>query len=182
MCSVLQRAVAVRCFCRCRQTSWWSPFALMRFNSLMTECLKKTTTPSPLTAYSSSWCCGQWRRKILCLLPIVNCCCWSLLCGAFLRSWSSGLAALACGSTCVNSFFYIVFLNKYSPKWCTYSTSMAGATWNCCHLECLSLHDTTLLCYTLNCIHPHPPAPTDFFHIHWLLLVLQIIPTGQSMC
>ena len=29
--------------------------------------------------------------------------------------------------------FYSAFF-KYSPKWCTFSACMAGATWNCCHL------------------------------------------------
>ena len=44
----------------------------------------------------------------------------------------SRLNALACGSTWVTSFI-AHFVVEYPPKWCTYtySTGMAGATWNC---------------------------------------------------
>ena len=29
-------------------------------------------------------------------------------------------------------------------KWCTYSSGMAGATWNCCHLGAFCVHHTTM--------------------------------------
>ena len=45
----------------------------------------------------------------------------------------SRLTALACGSTWVTSFIARL-KKKYPLKWCTYSTGMAGATWNCSRL------------------------------------------------
>ena len=33
---------------------------------------------------------------------------------------------------------------QYSPKWCAYSTGIADATWNCCHLGAFCVHHTTL--------------------------------------
>ena len=41
---------------------------------------------------------------------------------------SSRINALTCDSTWVTSFLLRVF--EYPPKWCTYSTGMAGATQN----------------------------------------------------
>ena len=35
--------------------------------------------------------------------------------------------------------FYSAFL-EYPPKWCTYNTGIAGATWNCCHLSTSSAY------------------------------------------
>ena len=61
--------------------------------------------------------------------------CYSLL--------SSRLTALACDSTFC-SFLRRVF--EYPPKWCTYSTGMAGATWNCCCLGASSVY-TIQPCY-----------------------------------
>ena len=51
----------------------------------------------------------------------------------------------------LNSFSSCVF--KCPPKWCTYSysTGMAGATWNCCHLSMFCVHHVTSCKAT--CIH-----------------------------
>ena len=39
--------------------------------------------------------------------------------------------------------FYSVFF-ECPPKWCAYSTGMAGATWNCCRRSVLCVYHTTM--------------------------------------
>ena len=59
----------------------------------------------------------------------------------------SRLIALACGSTWLTSFiaFFVLFcFFKYTPKLCTYSAGMAGATWNCSRLGAFCVHHTTM--------------------------------------
>ena len=55
---------------------------------------------------------------------------WSLLCSAILRFWAVSLHS------------QVIRVFEYPPKCCTYSTDMAGATWNCCRLGAFCVHHT----------------------------------------
>ena len=49
--------------------------------------------------------------------------------------------ALACDSTWVTRFYSVFCLFvEYPLKWCTYSTGVAGATWNCSRLGASSVY------------------------------------------
>ena len=65
---------------------------------------------------------------------------------------TSKLTVPTCDSSWVNSFLQRIF--EYLPKWCTYSTGIAGATWNCCHLGVFCVHHRTMYHVTL-CKKPH---------------------------
>ena len=69
------------------------------------------------------------------------CCCWSLLCSTILRSRADSL----CSHVTLHEWlaFYSAFFWT-PPKWCTYSSGMAGATWNCCHLGAFCVHRTPM--------------------------------------
>ena len=66
--------------------------------------------------------------------------CWSLLYSAILRSRADSLRS----HMILHEWtaFYSAFFSP--PKWCTYSTGMAGATWSCCHLGAFCVHHTTM--------------------------------------
>ena len=69
-----------------------------------------------------------------------SCCSWSLLYNTTLRSQADSLRSHAILHEWLT--FYSVFLN-IQLKWCTYSTDMAGASWNCCCLGAFRVHHTT---------------------------------------
>ena len=81
------------------------------------------------------------------------CCCWSLLYSAIIRSWADSLHS----HVILHEWLavYNVFLNIHGRKWCTYSASMADATWNCCHLS-------------MFCVHHANHAPHHFMQCHIL--------------
>jgi len=62
---------------------------------------------------------------------------WLLLCSAILRSRADSVHSHVILHEWLA--FYGMFC-EYPPKWCTYSTGMAGATWNCSHLGASSVY------------------------------------------
>ena len=76
----------------------------------------------------------------------------------------SRLTALACGSTWVTSFVaHFLLLNI---KWCTYSSGMAGATWNCSRLGA-------------NLCTPYNHAPCHFKQSHIRKVYACLAATGH---
>ena len=84
---------------------------------------------------------GRWWRRLKALLPWYIYYYWSLLYSAVLCFWADSL----CLHVILHEWiaFYCAFY-EYPPKWCTYSTGMACATWNCCHLGAFCVHHTTM--------------------------------------
>ena len=78
---------------------------------------------------------GRWQSH-----GVKSCCSWSLLYNTTLRSQADSLHSHAILHEWLT--FYSVFLN-IQLKWCTYSTDMAGASWNCCCLGAFHVHHTT---------------------------------------
>ena len=78
---------------------------------------------------------GRWQSHW-----VKSCCSWSLLYNTTLRSRADSL----CSHVILHEWltFYSVFLN-IQLKWCTYSTDMVGASWNCCCLRAFCVHHTT---------------------------------------
>ena len=76
---------------------------------------------------------------------------WSLIQCYSLLSWADSLHAHVVLHEWLA--FYSV-LSEYPPKWCNYSASMAGATWNCSHLGASSV-DTIQPCTMSLHAKPH---------------------------
>ena len=82
-------------------------------------------------------------QRLAFVRSFVRSACWLLIA---LFPLSSSLTALVWDSTWVAGFLWRFF--EYPPKWCTYSTGIAGATWNCCRLGMFCvLHTTLALCH-----------------------------------
>ena len=113
----------------------------------------------PLKASFYRWWGHTLKHTIhkLCILYT----CWSLLYKTILCSWADSLRSHVTLHEWLA--FYSAFV-LYPLKWCTYSTGMAGATWNCCPLGMFCVYHTTM----------HAPCHFTQSHIHKVYACLAV--------